>query len=92
MEQKEIEKKLVSKIAEITHERTQYPKSKCNDIGVEYLSFIAPVTIDAIQQLLTEAYNQAINDAAENAEIHWPAANNLNPCVDKQSILSLLKK
>lgn len=36
--------------------------------------------------------NQKLDEAAEKASVHWPEINNLNPCVDKQSILSLKDK
>lgn len=35
--------------------------------------------------VMCEAQKEACSD---NADIHWPAENNLNPCVDKQSILN----
>lgn len=50
---------------------------------------------DVIEMAQKEAYNQAIEDAVENAEIKWNSTN-VNRIhtegVDKESILKLLKK
>lgn len=44
---------------------------------------------EAIVDAMVGAYNKALEDAAENAEVHYPPGNNLNPTVDRESILKL---
>ena len=52
--------------------------------------------VETIRNVQTEAYNQAIRDAAENAEVKEEFGNPYDPhsnyyVVDEQSILKLLK-
>lgn len=45
--------------------------------------------LEGVLNAMVEVYNQALEDAAENADIHYPPGNNLNPTVDREGILKL---
>lgn len=53
------------------------------------------LNIEALQEIVLEAINdarsEAVEQCAERAEIHYPASNNLNPTVDRKSILAVLE-
>jgi hypothetical protein len=68
--------------------------------GREYAEIVLSIKeereaiISAMEELAKDAYNQAIRDAAENAEATFETLDNHHsyPYVDSKSILKLLKK
>lgn len=91
MEQKEIEKKVLQIVTAYHNEPIAQGR-------------ITDDVVELIQQLLTEAYNEGVTDAAGKARVIGMPCGDIRTCgcmgscerpdwnIDKQSILSLLKK
>lgn len=53
---------------------------------LRYWRDISGVADDYMNEICIRSQKAALEKAAENAYIHYPASNNLNPCVDETTI------
>ncbi len=54
---------------------------------IMFLNNRNPIAVERLMdEICVRAQKVALEKAAENACIHYPASNNLNPCVDKTTI------